>query len=107
MIVPVVVAVVLFEMRAASKRHELAACGNCVPTVISGADGVPVIFESRSCPACESQSSTRYSVSLVLSSVIAGAIVKPQPSSVCCEPLLRHVFAKSASNSLIEPSVFE
>src|SRR3954453_16689792 len=37
--------------RSALKRHDSVDCGNCVPTVSSGADGVPSIFARRSWPA--------------------------------------------------------
>ena len=65
--------------RSALKRHENVDCGNCVPTVITGVETVPVSFVSLNWAAVESQSSIKYSVVVVLSSVIAGAMVNPHP----------------------------
>src|SRR5258705_10152324 len=91
-------------MRRALKRQEFGDWGNCVATVRTGAAAVPVILLRRSCANVASQSSTKYSVLVVLSSVVAGAIVKPHASSVSGVALVRQVAAKSAwkSGTVIE-----
>ena len=72
-----------------------------MPTVRTGAAAVPVILLRRSWPPGPSQSSARYIVSLVLSSVIEGAIVNPHPSSEFGVALDEHVVKLPSNNEML------